>query len=355
MTSFFPEPLEELTQAIFVSAGAPAEEARTLAAHLVESNLVGHDSHGVMRIPSYVDHIRQGTVRLGVEPRVERDTQALAVIDGCHGFGPVVVRFATELALRKAANAAIGAVTVRNCNHSGRLGSYTTLAASRGFVAMMFVNAGGGGQSVAPFGGTSRRLATNPLSIAAPSAGPHPILLDIATSVIPEGKLRNAHLDGRRVPEGCLIDSNGQPATDPGTFYESGGALLPFGCAAGHKGFGLGFLVDILAGALTGAGVCREDAPMPSDGVLFIALDVKQFAQLERFESQVAELASYVKSSPPAAGVTEVFVPGELEYCEAERRRLEGIPVSQPVWNSIATVAAEFGLQLDVHAMVRDN
>ena len=152
---------------------------------------------------------------------------------------------------KKARDGGVGAVSVRNCCHTGRIGTYTEMAAQAGLVGIAMTNSGGGGQLVAPFGGTARRLSTNPISIAAPSGGPHPIMLDIASSVAPEGKVRNYFLAGKSVPPGWMIDAAGNPTTNPADFYaEPGGALLPLGGAVGYKGFGLSFMIDILAGAL---------------------------------------------------------------------------------------------------------
>jgi uncharacterized oxidoreductase len=211
-------------------------------------------------------------------------------------------------------------------------------------IGIVMVNAGGGGQSVVPFGGSSRRLATNPFSIAAPTSGEFPLVLDIATSMAPEGKIRDHALRGAKLPEGWIVDANGQPSCDPNDFYgPPAGAILPLGGPAGHKGFCLALMIDVLAGALSGAGCCREEKVPARDGVLLIAIDVEQFSDRVAFYENVAELIAYVKSCPPAPGFSDIFVPGELEYREAQRRRQSGINIDEHIWQQIQTIANRLG------------
>jgi uncharacterized oxidoreductase len=340
-----PGRLEEIAISLFVSAGATPQDARIVARHLVEACLAGHDSHGILRIPQYVKGLQQGRIRSGVRPMVLAESATTAVIDGRLGFGQVIAGEGMALAVKKAKASGIGAVAIRNSNHSGRLGAYTAEAAREGVAALAMVNAGGGGQSVVPFGGLARRLATNPLSIAVPSAGSHPLLLDIATSVAPEGKIRSFYLEGKEVPSGWMIDAAGRALTDPQKFYQTpGAALLPLGGSAGYKGFGLAFMIDILAGALSGAGCCRFETPDPLDGIFLLAIDIGRFTPLEDFHRRVSELVEYVKSCPPAPGFEEVFVPGEVEARNEKERRLRGIAVPDPVWAEIEKLIEEHGL-----------
>ena len=345
MPNFAPEELEQHAVGIFKAAGASAKEALIVGRHLVEANLAGHDSHGVLRIPQYVEAIRRGKVKVGTQPEIVTETATTAVLDGRNGFGQVIAHEAMALAIRKARGSGIAAVTARNSNHTGRLASYTKMAAAEGLVAMMMVNAGGGGQSVVPFGGLARRLATNPISIAAPSGNGVPVVLDIASSVAPEGKVRLLYQARKPAPPGWLIDSAGRTSTDPKDFYESpGGGLLPLGGPAGYKGFGLAFMIDILAGALSGAGCCRPGAPEALDGFLMLTVDVQKFTPIHLFCHHVALLADHVKSCPPAPGFDEVYVPGEVELREEKRRKLEGIPVDDVIWREIEAIAVELGL-----------
>jgi uncharacterized oxidoreductase len=221
------------------------------------------------------------------------------------------------------------------------------MAAQAGLVGIAMTNSGGGGQLVAPFGGTARRLSTNPISIAAPSGGPHPIMLDIASSVAPEGKVRNYFLSGKSVPAGWMIDAAGNPTTNPADFYaEPGGALMPLGGAVGYKGFGLSFMIDILAGALSGAGCIRPDAEYTGDGMLAIALDVQRFTPLAAFQQRVAAMVDHVKSCPTAAGFEQIYVPGEIEARERERRLRDAVLMDPAVWEQIEKACGRLGVSV---------
>jgi uncharacterized oxidoreductase len=336
MPNFACHELETLVASAFERAGAPAAHAQLVANHLVEANAIGHDSHGVLRVPQYCRAIECGELVPNASPVLIRETPAGAVMDGRQSFGQVAVAAAMKLTIEKARHNSVAAVTLRNCYHSGRLGAYSTLAADAGMIGIVMVNAGGGGQSVAPFGGSARRLATNPFSIAAPTAGEFPLVLDIATSMAPEGKIRDYSLRSEKLPEGWIVNANGRPSCDPDEFYGPPvGSLLPLGGQAGHKGFGLALMIDVLAGGLSGAGCCRDEVVPARDGVLLIALDVKQFSDETHFYDQVRQMIAYVKSCPPAPGFVEVFVPGEIEFREAQKRRRLGIHVDESIWQQI--------------------
>lgn len=332
--------LQSLITAIFERAGAPPPHARIVADHLLEANLLGHDSHGVMRVPQYCNAILESELMPAAQPRLVRESLAGAVFDGCRSFGQVAASEAMNTAIGKARRAAVGAVTVRNCYHSGRLAAYTQQAAAVGMIGIVMVNAGGGGQSVVPFGGRERRIATNPFSIAAPSEGEFPIVLDVATSMAPEGKVRDHHQRGAKLPDGWIVDAHGRPSNDPSDFYgPPAGAILPLGGTAGYKGFGMALMIDILAGALSGAGCCRAETVPARDGILLMAIDVQQFVDPEAYFEQVAELVAHIKSCPPAPGFEEIFVPGEIEFREAQRRRSSGVAICAQVWNDLQAIA----------------
>ena len=342
--------LETLVTAIFERAGAPLGHAQKVAKHLVESNLAGHDSHGVMRVSQYVGAIKSGQLKPAAEPRILQETTSGAVLDGQCAFGQVAAGYAMRLAMDKARETGIGAVTLRDCYHSGRLAAYSELAVHEEMIGIVMVNAGGGGQSVAPFGGSSPRLATNPISIASPPADPFPLVLDIATSVAPEGKIRDYLHRGQSLPEGWIVDSEGRPSTDPQDLYGPlGGALLPFGGPIGYKGFGLAMMIDILAGALSGAGACNEDLVPARDGILVMALDVAQYSLIEDFHRHVLRLVEHVKSCPTAPGCEEVCVPGELEHRAAKRMRQSGVPIPDQTWREITSIAEKLEVSQPAH------
>jgi uncharacterized oxidoreductase len=343
MPTFSAEQLDGLAREIFERAGAPSDHAACVAAHLVEANLTGHDSHGVLRIPQYVEQIEAGRLDPRASMQVVQQSGTCAVIDGQGGFGQVIARGAMQLAIELARTNGIGAVSVRNCSHTGRIGLYTRMAAEVGMVGIAVVNTGGGGQTVAPFGGTARRLSTNPISIAAPRAKGPPILLDMATSVAPEGKVRARYQANKSLPDGWLIDAEGRPSTNAADFYHDPvGALLPLGGPVGYKGFGLAFMIDILAGGLSGAGCCEKFAPPLSDAMFAIAVDIGRFLPQAELERRIEGLAAYVKSSPTAGGYEEVFVPGEVEELARVRRLAEGILVEQGTWELIDRIRARF-------------
>jgi uncharacterized oxidoreductase len=332
--------LQQTVAAALRAHKTPDEEAQIVAAHLVDAEACGVVSHGLLRVPQYVDALAAGQIVPDAGPRVVAETPSTLVLDGQRGFGQVMALRAMEMAVERAEENGASTVTVSNCSHTGRLGYYTEQAARRGMAALMMVNSGGCGQWVAPFGGSSGRLSTNPLSIAVPSEGDDPIVLDIATSVAPEGKVRAAQTAGRILPPGWVVDHQGRPATDPAALYgPPPGALLPFG---GHKGFGLAMLVDALAGGLSGAGCCTDvDAPKAgkTDGVFIVVLKIAAFQSLADFRQNMGRLTRHVKSSPPSEQAAEVLVPGELEARTRRRCLLEGIPVEPATWQTLAAYA----------------
>ena len=331
--------LRRWASACLETAGARPIDAGLVADHLVDANLAGHDSHGVMRVSQYVAAIRTGEVDVASQPRIVLEMPGGMVIDGARGFGQVVAQIAVQGATQKAHATGVAAATVRNCYHTGRLGSYTEQIAAAGMAGIVMVNAGGGGQTVAPFGGLARRLATNPISIAVPSGDRFPLVLDIATSVAPEGKIRALAQQNRPAPAGWMIDAAGHPTTNTADFYHSpAGALLPLGGPAGYKGFGLGLMIDVLVGALSGAGCSRQDVAEARDGMLMIVIDIAQFGMFTAFQEQVRELIAYVKSSPPAPGFEEILVPGEMEHRWRKDRLENGIGIDEATWQQLLSL-----------------
>jgi uncharacterized oxidoreductase len=337
---------EAITQ-IFCALGVAGPEAALLTEHLVEAELAGVTSHGVIRVPQYVQALEDGKVVPDARLQVLSETSCTAVLDGNRGFGQVMARRAMDFAIGIADRTGVGAVTLFRCSHTGRLGSYTEYAAGQGKAALMMVNAGGHGQWVAPYGGISGRLSTNPLSIAVPSGGDFPLVLDIATSVAPEGKVRALRAAGEPIPEGWAVTSDGRSTTDPGDLYgPPRGALLPFG---GHKGFGLAVMIEALAGGLSGAGCCwSPEAPLeaPSDGVFMVVFRVEAFCPLAVFHERIQQMIRHIKSSLLAAGFEAVLVPGEPEAIMRARRMREGVPIEEAVWRTLEAVFDRFSVKL---------
>jgi uncharacterized oxidoreductase len=342
------ENLERAVTAIFQACGVPEDEARIVAGHLVDAEACGVVSHGVMRVPQYVQALAYGQIVPGAKFRVLSETTATAFLDGQHGFGQVMAARAMDWALDRADLTGVSAVTLCNCGHTGRLGSYTEQAQRRGMAALVMVNTGGHGQWVAPFGGTDGRLSTNPISISVPAESHQSLLLDIATSVVPEGKVRARAAAGQSLPDGWIIDHEGKPASDPAALYgPPRGAILPVG---GHKGFGLAMLIDALAGGLSGAGCCTDSStPMggKTDGVFIVAVKIDAFTPLIAFQRTISDLIRHVKSSPPALGVQEVMVPGELEARTRRDRLRDGIPLEPNTWDALQGLFNRFHLAID--------
>ena len=342
MPTFTPDQLRRITARIFEATGAPRDEAKRVAASLVKSNLMGHDSHGIVRILQYVNEIRTGQIKLGAKIEVVRETSSTALIDGHWGFGQVIAQEAMKMAIEKAKAASISSVGVFHCNHIGRLGEYSMMAAEQDMIGIIVCNTGPKGGWMAPHGGTARRLSTNPISVALPAGEMKPFLLDFATTVVAEGKVRVKRFRGEKVPTGWILDKNGRPTNDPEDLYR-GGTLLPFG---GHKGYAFALLIDILGGVLTGAGFTSSEEYMEGNGTFMMVINISRFMSLKEFKEGVDALFKAIKDTPTAPGYAEVFIPGEPEFKTEEKRRREGIFVSDETWQGIVKVAEELRLSL---------
>ncbi|RMF87869.1 MAG: Ldh family oxidoreductase, partial [Nitrospinota bacterium] len=346
MPVFTATELQQIGFHVFRALGASEEEARIVSDHLVMGNLTGHDSHGVMLILNYVETIRKGELKPGAPIEVVRETPSTALINGNWGFGQVVAEEAMRLAIAKARSQAISAVGIQNIYHVGRLADYPLMAVKEGMIGIMMANGCGGAQSTAPWGGIARRFATNPLCIAVPSGLEGPIFLDMATSVAAVGKLYIKKFRHEKIPEGWIIDAEGNPATDPQAFFgPPEGAVLPLGGVAGHKGYGLAFLVDVLAGILTGAGHSRENMTRWGNGTFIIVINTEVFRPLEEFRVATQDLTRYIKSSPLASGFHEILYPGEIEWRREQQGRQDGIFVEDETWKALASLIRELKIK----------
>ncbi len=339
--------LTDFATRLFVAAGVPAEDARIVADNLVGANLRGHDSHGVMRIPQYLDFLQRGLYQTGVELKVENETPAVVVCDASWGFGQVQAHRLLDRVMTKARTLGLGAGAMRNSGHIGRLGDYAERAAESGLVLLATVNNAGSGQRVSPPGGLEPRLGTNPLCIAVPSKS-GTILLDFGTSVAAEGKVRVYYLNGKKpVPEGWLLDSEGRPTTDPSVLYEPPtGSIRPMGGMQSYKGFGLALVLDMLAGGLSGGHTAFAGAP-PAKGndVFFLAMDPALFSGREHLVDQATQLAAYVRGTPRAEGVEAITLPGDPERRAMEARSREGIPLPEGHWEKLTELAGKLGVE----------
>jgi uncharacterized oxidoreductase len=217
------------------------------------------------------------------------------------------------------------------------------MAAEHGMIALMTADSGRGPKSAAPFGGRERRLGTNPISIAVPSDLPATPCIDIATTSVASGKLNIARTRGQRIPVGWIVDKDGAPTDDPNAYYE-GGALLPLGGDQGHKGYGLSFMVEVLAGILTGLGFGVAADGRHNDGCFMAVFDVQRFLDIKDFKAEISGFVDFIKATEPAAGFTEVLYPGEVEWRQSERHRVEGIEIEDSTWQKLASLAEAAGV-----------
>jgi uncharacterized oxidoreductase len=339
-----PQGIVRIGCTLFKAAGAPSEYAQTVVDHLVESSLMGHDSHGVLRIPEYLDDVAQEKINPAAPITIANQSPTTAIVDGGGTFGAVVARRAIDQAVDIARRQRVACVITRGCHHVGRLGAFVERAARSEMIAIATCNSPVYGHFVLPWGGREGRLATNPIAYAIPTTG-DPIVADFSTSVAPEGKIRFYRNEARPLPAGWLLDAQGLPTTDASALYATPhGGILPLGGAAGHKGFALGLLVEIFGSAL--AGHTSVDPDIVGNGVALIVIDPAAFVPLPQFKQLVSDTAAYVKSSPPAVGFDGVIVPGELEFRTLHRRTLEGVPVDQVTWQAIETHARRLGVTL---------
>ncbi len=345
MPLFSSEQLKKVGFSIFKQMGAPENEATIVSNSLVESNLAGHDSHGVIRIPQYVMLIKKGDIIPGAKMEIIRETPSTAVLNGNWGFGQVMGKQAMKIAIEKARSKSVSTVTLCRSNHIARLGEYSAMAAEENMVGIIMVNNHGAAQYMPPWGGIARRLSPNPLSVGFPSGSKNPVILDITTAIVAEGKIRVKLNRGEKLPEGWIIDAQGNPSTDPKDLYgPPQGAILPFGGIAGHKGYGLGFIVDVLAGALSGAGCSRANAGRFGNAVFITVINIEDFLPIDEFKEHVSGLIEYVKSSPKLPGVDEIFFPGEVEAREKDKRLQKGIFVEDETWDQIIKAAKELNI-----------
>lgn len=315
--------------AILEKVGMPQEAAEHVAACLVLAELRGVRSHGVTRLPVYVERIRRGSMDPKATPTVVHEAKAVAALDGRNGHGIPVGVTAMDMAIEKARATGVGVVTVRNSNHFGMAWYFVKRAVEQDMIGVALSNAD---SFVAPWGAGRRYLGTNPMAIGIPAGDEVPIGLDMATSVVAHGKIKLAHDSGQSIPQGWALDASGAPTTDPAAALE--GALLPFGEA---KGSAISLIIDLLCGPLAGALTGPFIAPLFTGvdkpqglGHFFMAVDVAAFGDLATYKREVDESIRRIHALPPAAGFDRVLVPGELELERERESRKTGIFLAEP-------------------------
>ena len=335
--------LQNIAAQLLIGAGASEEEAAIVSKHSIGANLAGHDSHGIIQIPTYIDRVKRGHIVPGAPFDIIRESSTTTVIDGNWGFGYVVSERAMEITIEKAKQHGVAAATVFRQSHVGRVADYPLMASSEGLIGIMTADSGRSSKGVVPFGGREPRLGTNPICITMPSNLEGPMFIDMATSAVAAGKLGVAVARGASVPEGWIIDKDGNPSTNP-TDLRNGGAVLPLGGPEGHKGYGLSVMVEILSGILTGLGFGHDPSGRHNDGCFLAVFNVDAFRPLDEFKQEVTEFAQYLKSTPTAAGFSEVFYPGELEHLREQALLEEGITVEDSTWDLLKSLADEYGI-----------
>ena len=348
--------LESWASRFLHAMGAPSDIATEVARHLVGSNLAGHDSHGVLRMPQYKAQADMGLLKPQARPEVVRENGVCAIVDGARGFGHFATMTAMDWCLENAPRSGVAVAAVRRTNHIGRLGEYAERAAGQGLVGIATVGiAGQGAGLAAPFGGRGRFLGTNPWAIGVPAPGRTPFVMDFASTNVAEGKVRVARAKGAQLPAGVLLDPAGNPVTDPEQLY-AGGSLTPLGgVLAGHKGYGLS-LAAALVGALAMVG---DDDPTPAGtmsglppepgwiaGAFTIAIDPEWFGGRGAYQALVRPLLDAADAADPAPGVERVLVPGEPEAISRERRLREGVPIAEATWAELAEASSLVGVRM---------
>lgn len=335
--------LTDFATAVYSSVGMPEADARLVADTLVQADLWGHQSHGVLRLGWYRDRILNGVMNPVTKPEFVVDAGAIAVIDGHDGVGHVLTVLAAREAIKRAKAHGIGAVAVRNSNHFGTCMYYTLMGAREGCVALLTTN---GGPAMAPWGGRKKIIGTNPWSVAAPAGGGASFVVDMANTGVARGKIYLARNKRLPIPLGWAISSAGEPTTDPQEAID--GIILPM---AEHKGYAIAAMVDMLSGVLTGSGFLSsvhspyKTAEKSNCGHLMIALDIEAFQPLARFNARMEQFIAEIKTVPLATGFDEVFYPGEIEANNDARNREDGIMFPEDTLADLRRIARETGLE----------
>lgn len=337
------EGLVEFVSTLFSAAGSDDDEAHKVAFGLAEANLVGHDSHGVLRAPIYLADLDDGVVLRGQRPELVADNGSITTFDGHRGLGQVAGETVIAHGIGRAREFGTASVTLRNVGHLGRIGRWAELAAAEGLLSLHFVNTSGGANAnvllVAPFGGSDRRMSVNPMCIGLPRPGRAPIVMDATIAATAGGKVMAACNRGDQLPPGQIIDRDGNPSTSPADLFD-GGAILPFG---DHRGYALSFMIDVLAGALTGGGCSSQPRHPKMNNMASIFIDPARVGGA-LFVDDLEDYSRWMKTAPTTTAGGEVLLPGEMEMRVAERRRRDGIPLDPTTLGQLQDLAHSLGV-----------
>ncbi|MBC7330846.1 MAG: Ldh family oxidoreductase [Synergistetes bacterium] len=347
MSVFVPyERLKGLVAEIFVKLNLSREDAFIMAEALLSADLRGVESHGVLRLPTYVRRIKLGLIKANPDIKVVRESKSSVLFDADNGLGQVAATFAMKACIRKARDGDLAIAGVRRSNHVGICAYYAMMALKENMIGFFSTNTAA---LMAPYGGCEPLLGTNPFAVAIPAGQEFPIVLDMSTSVVPRGKIEMSLKEGKKIPPTWAIDRDGNPTEDPKEALE--GALLPLG---GPKGYGLSIVIDILSGLLMGSSYGREIKSMFTDftkpmgvGHFMMAIKVESFMPIEEFKARVDEYIRTIKNSKKAKGVKEILLPGERSW-KTERERLKkGIPLSEKAMEALKEAMSLVNLDFD--------
>lgn len=339
--------LNDFARQLLVAGGVPQDEAQIVGQSLVDANLYGHDSHGVMRIPYYLDCLTKNEVVAGAPLTITKESDSIIMADGNWGFGQKQARKLMDLIIAKAKQTGVGVGTLVRCAHAGRLGEYCEQAAEAGMVSILMVNTHGHARRVAPPGGTAPRLGTNPLGIGVPHKD-GTLILDFGTSATAEGKVRVKKIAGQQTPEGWLLDNTGKPTTDPNTLYGTPpGTILPMGGNQAYKGFGLALMIEIFAGALSG-GVTMREKPINQNGncIFMQVLNPGLMDGESHFAAEINQLTDFIRGCPRTGDCQEILLPGDPERRAFAARAKQGVPFDDGNWSQLKTLADKLGVAM---------
>jgi len=345
--------LQEFCCEVFEKAGVPRDKAEIVAASLVQADLRGVDSHGVVRTAIYIERMEKNMINPFAEVVIEEESEATVLVNGNNNFGSVIGTKALNIAITKAKEQGAAIVGVKGSNHFGTGAYYLLKAIQEDMILLVVSNAS---QTMPPTGGVRPFIGTNPLSVGAPTNNYPPFILDMATSVVARGKIIVAAQKGESIPLGWAIDKDGNPTTDADAALE--GSVLPVG---GPKGYGISMFIDILAGVLTGAGFGKYVNNMYENwdevqnvGHFFIAIDINRFMPVELFKERMDLYISEIKAEPKAQGVEEIFIPGEIEHRLVEKRKKEGIELPVKVAKELYEIGKRYHIDLNKAAFLKN-
>ena len=326
--------------------GVPADEAQIIGEHLVEAEMFGVTSHGVSRTSTYMKRLHEGVVNAKWSYRIDAETQSIVKWDACNSMGMVTGVKAMQEAIDRAKESGICLVAANHSNHFGMAGYYARMAAQQGMLGICITNAP---PNIAPTGSSRAYMGTNPIALAAPRNG-RPVILDMATSVVAMGKLVVAQKLGKAIPEGWALTAEGKPTTDPNEGVK--GTMMPIG---GYKGYGLALFVDIFCGILADAETgphmnnLWHDFVNPQNvGHCFCAIDISKFLPLSYFTEKMERMIAEIKALPKIEGVSEIYMPEEIEFAKRDRAVQEGIPLADAIYNELAEQGRIYGVEMKI-------